>query len=421
MPSRFKLVASLAWLALLLGAPACIGPLPPPQQPAFGAADDLDVDSLRRALRHSLDYLEKLPPERVVGEAPVRLTAHEVRESLSAFEALLDLWHCRECFARALQARFDFVPSSADAGLAQVLFTGYYQPVMEGSLAPSEAFRYPIYGKPDDLVSAEHVTLRPKTVVERVAGRVEGEQFLPYYSRREIDGSGVLRGRGLEIAWMADPIDVFFLQIQGSGLVRLRDGRRLTVGYAAQNGRPYRSIGRLLIDAGKIPREEMSMQRLRRYLTENPQERDEIFDYNESYVFFRVLENEPLGSLEVPVTAGRSLATDARLFPKGALAWIETEIPVVDERGRLAGWRPIARFVLNQDTGGAIRGFQRADLYMGTGDGPGALAGYMNRPGRMFFPLLKQDGSPRNRSAARHERADSHSRPALLSGAARIR
>jgi len=214
---------------------------------------------------------------------------------------------------------------------------------------------------------------------------------MPYYSRGEIDEAELLKGQQLELAWVENPIDVFFMHIQGSGIVRLPDGSHLSLGYAAQNGRPYRSIGRLLIDEGKIPQEEMSMQRLRRYLSENPDQRNEIFRFNESYVFFRVLENGPLGSLDVPVTAGRTLATDGRLFPKGALAWIQTQIPVIDEVGRLAGWRPIARFVLNQDTGGAIRGLQRADLYFGTGDEPGALAGYMNRPGKIFFLMLKRD------------------------------
>jgi membrane-bound lytic murein transglycosylase A len=354
-------------------------------------SDDLDPQSLRQAIRHSLDYLQKLPPDRVVGEEPRRFTAKDVSESLLAFAELLDLWSCRECLIKQLNARFEFLPSSADAQLAQVLFTGYYQPVIEGSLSPSEKFRYPIYRKPADLISAEQVTLGPKEKVESVVGRARGEQFLPYYSRREIDQDGRLRGQGLEIAWVQDPIDVFFLHIQGSGLIRLPDGRQLTVGYAAQNGWPYRSIGRLLIDHGKIPTEEMSMQRLRRYLTEHPEERDEIFAYNESYVFFRVLETGPLGNLEVPVTAGRSMATDARLFPKGALAWIHTQVPVIDNAGQLAGWRPIARFVLNQDTGGAIRGLQRADLYFGTGDEPAGLAGYMNRPGKMFFLILKQN------------------------------
>lgn len=353
-------------------------------------ADDLDPESLRAAIRQSLVYLQKLPPDRVVGEQPRVMTAAEVTDSLLALEKLLGQWRCMECLAREIDSRFDLLPSSADPQLSEVLFTGYYQPILEGSLLPTEKFRYPIYGKPADLIMAEKVTLLPKMIVEKTFGRAEGEQFIPYYSRREIDEIGSLRGRGLEIAWLEDPIDVFFLHIQGSGLIRLPDGKQLSVGYAGQNGRAYRSIGRLLIDRGKVGREEMSMRRLRRYLRENPEELNEILSYNESYIFFRVLENGPLGSLEVPVTAGRSLATDARLFPKGALTLIQTEIPVIDGAGRLTGWRPITRFVLNQDTGGAIRGPQRADLYFGTGDEAAGLAGYMNRPGKIFFLVLKQ-------------------------------
>ncbi|MGH7853992.1 MAG: murein transglycosylase A [Candidatus Binatia bacterium] len=400
MSFRFKLAAhGILMLAAIVvsGCAAPRGVIPMKPRPESGAfPDDLDSRSLREAIRHSLVYLGKLPPDRVVGQAPRRFTAKDVSDSLLAFEKLLELWRCRECFAREIEARFDLLPSSADPQLSEVLFTGYYQPVIDGSLLPTEKFRYPIYGKPVDLITAEQVTLEPKAIVERVVGRERGEQFLPYYSRREIDEAGRLRGQGLEIAWVENPIDVFFLHIQGSGLIRLPDGRQLTVGYAAQNGWPYRSIGRLLIDNGKISKEEMSMQRLRRYLTENPRERDEIFAYNESYVFFRALESGPLGSLEVPVTAGRSIATDARLFPKGALAWIQTEVPVVDSAGRLTGWRPVARFVLNQDTGGAIRGFQRADLYFGTGEEPAGLAGYMNRPGKIFFLILKQNQTPGN-------------------------
>jgi membrane-bound lytic murein transglycosylase A len=221
-------------------------------------------------------------------------------------------------------------------------------------------------------------------------GAIEAKVSGPYYSRREIDDLGVLRGRNLEVAWVKNSIDLFFLHIQGSGLLRLRDGRQVTVGYAAQNGLPYRSIGRLLIDNGKVPKEEMSMQRLRRYLTEHPSEQNEIFAYNDSYVFFRLNQGGPLGSLDVPVTAGRSIATDSRLFPRGALALVQMEIPVIGAQGELAGWRPVTRLVLNQDTGGAIRGPQRADYYFGTGDEAGALAGYMNRQGRLYFLVRKQ-------------------------------
>ena len=137
-------------------------------------------------------------------------------------------------FAREIEARFDLLPSSADARLSEVLSTGYYQPVIDGSLSPTEKFRFPIYCKPADLITAERVTLEPKANFERIVGRARGEQFLPYYSRREIDEDGRLRGQGLEIAWVENPIDVFFLHIQGSRLIRLSDGRQLTVGYGAK-------------------------------------------------------------------------------------------------------------------------------------------------------------------------------------------
>jgi membrane-bound lytic murein transglycosylase A len=394
MLPRFK---SAACCSLTLAAAiffGCAVPRAPlPVKAVFDSSalvDDLDPQSLRAAIRNSLVYLQQLPPDRIIGEAPRHFTAAEVRETLLTFGKLLDLWHCRECFVRELNARFALLPSSADPQLSDVLVTGYYQPVLDGSLTRTEKFRYPIYGPPADLITAEQVTLEP-TTFQKVVGRADAETFMPYHSRVDIDQAGVLQGRGLEIAWVANPIDLFFLHIQGSGIVRLPDGKQLNVGYAAQNGRPYRSIGRLLIDRGKLSRGEVSMQRLRRYLDENPEERDEIFAYNESYVFFRVLENGPLGSLEVPVTAGRSIATDSRLFPKGAIAWIQTQIPMIDGDGRLVGWQPVARFVLNQDTGGAIRGLQRADLYFGTGDEPAGLAGYMNHPGKIFFLVLKRD------------------------------
>jgi len=382
-----KLLGCCHWIIVIFLLSRCALPSAPIALPAPTLiGDDLDAESLRAAIRHSLAYLQKLPPDRVVGEQPRRFTAAAVRSSLIAFEQLLNQWSCSECLAREIASRFELIPANSDSELAKFLFTGYYQPVIEGSLVATEVYRYPIYGKPPDLVTAA-----PDKNGESAIGRMEQESLVPYYSRREISELGALQGRGLEIVWLRDAIDVFFLHIQGSGIIRLPDGGQLSVGYAAQNGRPYRSIGRLLIDNGKVAKEEMSMQRLRQYLTDNPQERDEIFSDNESYIFFRVIDGGPLGSLEVPVTAGRSIATDSRLFPKGALALIETEIPVIDDAGRLAGWRPMRRFMLNQDTGGAIRGFQRGDIYFGTGDEAGGLAGYMNRQGRMFFVLLKNN------------------------------
>jgi membrane-bound lytic murein transglycosylase A len=379
----------LAVVFCLAFAPAGCTIVQAPHSVMPALTDDLDRESLQTALRRSVSYLEQLPPDRIVGEHPRRFTAGEVLESLLAFEKSLDNWDCRECWTRDFNARFELVPSASDATLETVLFTGYYQPVIEGSLAPTPEYAYPIYSIPTDLIVTERVTLLPSLAPEKITGRLEEGNLVPYYSRREIDELGAIRGRGYEIAWVKNPIDLFFLHIQGSGILQLEDGRRLLIGYAGANGRPYRSIGRLLIDRGKIPQEEMSMQRLRRYLLDYPEEKNEIFSYNESYVFFRFLQEGPLGNIEVPLTSGRSIATDARLFPKGALAFIKTERPILDAAGELLGWQPFSRFVLNQDTGGAIRGLQRADLYFGTGAEAGAAAGYMNRPGKLFFLSLK--------------------------------
>jgi len=352
-------------------------------------ADDLDRESLRIALQRSISHLSKLPPETVVGEQPRRLTARQVLDALRAFEPLLNRWDCHACWIKEFIARFELIPSSSDPALETVLFTGYYQPVIEASLVPTAEYAYPIYGKPSDLITAEQVTLTPTPTKEKIVGRVQGESWKPYYSRREIDEEGSLRGRGYEIAWVKNPIELFFLHIQGSGLLQLQDGRRLLVGYAGANGRPYRSIGRLLIDRGKIPQEEMSMQRLRLYLNDHPDERSEILTYNERYVFFRFLPEGPLGNLEVPLTPDRSIATDARLFPKGALAFIVSRRPLINTAGQLVGWQPFSRFVLNQDTGAAILGPRRVDLYFGSGAEAEAAAGFMNSHGKLYFLSLK--------------------------------
>jgi membrane-bound lytic murein transglycosylase A len=351
--------------------------------------DDLDRESLRLAISHSVSYMSKLPPDRIVGEQPRQFTAREVLDSLAAFDKLLGRWNCWECFVEELNDRFELVPSSKDEQQREVLFTGYYQPVIDGSLIETDEYRYPIYSKPTDLVTLERVGATPGKTLEKTSGRIVGGQIVPYYTRRELDEAGLLRGRGFEIAWVKDPIELFFLHIQGSGILRLPHGATLHIGYAGQNGRPYRSIGRLLIEQDKIPPGEMSMQRLKLHLAEHPEQRNEIMWHNESYVFFQIKEDGPFGSLEVPVTAGRSIATDSRLFPKGAPALIYTQSPVLNDANQLIGWRPFVRFVLNQDTGGAIRGFQRADLYMGTGDDAGAHAGYMNSPGKIYFLILK--------------------------------
>lgn len=355
--------------------------------------DDMDRESLRRAVEQSLGFLAKLPADHPVGERPRKVTALEVRGSLISFLRLLDLWDQPEKLADEIRSRFELHPTAGGAGAGEILVTGYYQPVIQGSLTETTEYRFPIYGRPKDLIVAEMVTLIPQFRAEKVIGRMDEDRLTPYFSRHEIDGLGRLRGKGYEIAWAKDPVDLFFLHIQGSGLIRLPDGRRLQLNYAASNGRPYKSIGRLLVDSGKLSEEEVSMQRLRRYLAEHPEERDALLAQNERYVFFRLVNDGPLGSLEVPLTPGRSIATDARLFPKGALAFVTSRRPLLDSDGNLAGWQPFSRFVLNQDTGSAIQGPRRVDLYFGAGREAGQAAGFMKSSGMIYFLLPKQDAA----------------------------
>ncbi|MDH3445787.1 MAG: MltA domain-containing protein, partial [Deltaproteobacteria bacterium] len=177
--------------------------------------DDLDKDSLRTAIAQSKAYLTKLPPSRIIGREPRQFTAGEVMATLQAFEGLLKNWECRDCWVKAIGERFDFIPSAGEAGMRSVLITGYYQPVIEGSLAPTAEYKYPIYGIPGDLMVIDAETSSSVSGMSKKSGRLKGDEFVPYYSRAEIDLQGALRGRGHEIAWGKDPVDIFFMHIQG--------------------------------------------------------------------------------------------------------------------------------------------------------------------------------------------------------------
>ena len=190
----------------------------------------------------------------------------------------------------------------------------------------------PVFGLPDDLVEVRLEAFDSRYRGERLFGRVDGRRLVPYWRRAEID-AGRLAGRGLELAWARDPVDVFFMEIQGSGTLRFPDGREQRVGYAGANGRAYRAIGRLLIEEGRVPREAMSMQAIRAWLAANPGERQRVLQHNESFIFFRPLAGPPEGSLGRPLTPGRSIATDSRLFPPGALAFLDTEQPEQEPDG----------------------------------------------------------------------------------------
>jgi membrane-bound lytic murein transglycosylase A len=353
-------------------------------------SDDLDRSSLKEAIEGSIQYFRSLPQDRHVILGPDTYSVSQAVSSMESFLALLDEDLSPEAFHRRISDEFQVYQSIGRGWRRRVLFTGYYEPVVKGSLSPDDEYLYPLYSRPGELIRVMLGLFDPTMKGQRIMGRLQGEQLVPFYTRNEIDEDRVLEDRGYEIAWLSDKVDRYFLQIQGSGLVRLDDGTYLRVNYAASNGRPYRSIGKLLIDRGEVKRAEMSMQRIRSYLEEHPEKADEILFHDPSYTFFRLVEKGPLGNINVPLTTGRSIATDSRLFPKGGLAFIITEKPAIGEEGEILEWRPFSRFVVNQDTGGAIRGPARVDLFWGEGEVAEISAGHMKQTGRLFFLMKKE-------------------------------
>lgn len=266
------------------------------------------------------------------------------------------------------------------------LFTGYYEPTLQGSRRPTERYRVPLYVRPPELVAVDLGAFREDLSGRRIAGRVEGRSLVPFADRRDIH-EGALQGRDLELLWVDDPVDAFFLEIQGSGVVDLETGERVRVGYAAQNGHPYYAIGRELVARGAMPVEEVSMQSIRRWLEENPEQAVDVMRTNASYVFFRELDRDgSLGAQGVVLTPGRSLAVDRAFWPLGVPMWLDTQVPAADPS---RDPEPMQRLMVAQDTGGAIRGPVRGDVFFGPGDEAAARAGRMRSDGRLWVLLPK--------------------------------
>ncbi|MBU2490111.1 MAG: MltA domain-containing protein [Proteobacteria bacterium] len=351
-------------------------------------ADDLDAASLLAALDQSLAYLDGLDPGSTLIFGSNTIPASRLADSLRAFARL-----ARENpgnWEPELRQRFEAYRCAGADGTGRMLFTGYYVPVLDGSLSPNPEFPTPLYGRPPDLVTVDLGLFKSDLAGEAIIGRWTGKALVPYPDRRKIESGQCLAGRGLEKAWVKSPVDSFFLQIQGSGRLRLPDGSTVSVLYDGKNGRAYTAIGRVLIREGKVPREEMSMQAIRRYLETHPREAERILNENESYVFFRVSREPVQGCTGSALTPGRSVAVDRRLFPMGALAWIASEKPAIAPDGQITSWQPFSRFVLLQDTGGAIRGPGRLDLFWGSGPYAETAAGHMQHDGEMVLILLKE-------------------------------
>jgi membrane-bound lytic murein transglycosylase A len=398
-----KLLKSLHKVITLLCTLSLLGCYPPLEREVQGPGqalsrvrffypqfnDDMDTASLILALERNQEYLNRLDPEEIFYYGPDRVTCAQFRKTQEAFLSLLKNCPSPEQWQRKIRKHFRVYRAAGRPGTGKTLFTGYFEPVFEGSLIPDETFKYPVYRKPEDLVRIDLSLFKKSLEGESIVARIDGKEVIPYYSRYQIEKEKPLQGRNLEIAWLRDPVDVAFLHIQGSGRIKLTNGQTILVGYEASNGLPYRSIGRYMLDNGYLTEGQMSMQGIRRFLQENPEVVDEILNYNPSYVFFKILERGPLGNIGVPLTPGRSLALDARLFPKGALAFITCEKPVVDSQCQITGWQKFSRFVLNQDTGGAIKGAGRADLFWGSGPYAQVVAGHLQHEGELYILLKK--------------------------------
>ncbi len=284
-----------------------------------------------------------------------------------------------------------FVPAQASNRSEPVgLFTGYYEPELSGRRKAAGRFRTPLYGRPKDLISVDLGSFRPALKGERIAGRVDDGKLVPYATRADIVDKG-LKGKAPIITYVDDAAAAFFLQVQGSGRVRFKDGKIVRVAYDGQNGHPYTAIGRVLADRGEIAREQLSMQSIRVWLAANPAKAHALMNENASFVFFK---EQPIadpqfgaeGAQGVALTPGASLAVDLRFHGLGAPMWIDANAPNADETAPDVAFQ---RLVIAQDTGGAIRGPVRGDVYWGAGDQAESIAGRMAHKGKLYVLLPK--------------------------------
>lgn len=361
-------------------------PLARVEPPAM--SDDRDLEGLREALVRGIAYLRKKPAGAAWPYGPDTVPASRVLATLERVDAELARRGLGPGFFTWLRGACEVYQTTRE-----VTFTGYHLASLRASRQRGGKYRYPLYRRPDDHLRIElsrfdffdQATGVPKVIPARVRGR----KVVPYYSRAEIDFQGVLAGKGAEILWADSLLDVHSLHVQGSGVVQLDTGDEVLVGFADSNGRRFRGIGGYLLGAGRIPPNRSSPSAVNAFLEAHPEQVEEVLSANARYIFFRELKGGPLGALGVELTAHRAIATDLDVFPPGALVLIESQRPEFDDAGKVRAWHRFQRLVLNFDTGAAIRGPARADLYCGYGPDNQRIAEATKKPGSMRFLLLK--------------------------------
>ncbi|ASC69372.1 Membrane-bound lytic murein transglycosylase A [Halomicronema hongdechloris C2206] len=377
------IVASLSWGSSLRAQPSPLEPLPLPLDEVLGPQGGCDRSlwetpservRLIRAIGHSLRYLDTEAAASAYATYPVAgITHRRVRRSLVRFRQLLYQSRSFADFQQALQQEFMLYRSVGQDGAGTVLFTGYFQPTYAASRVPTADYRYPLYRRPADL---EHWPT-------------------PHPTRLELEGSDGLQGSqgplaGLELVWLRERLEAFLIHVQGSARLQLPNGEQLSVGYAGRTDYNYTSIGRELINDSVVAEADLSLPVLLDYFQRHPEALDHYLPRNRRFIFFQeTAGGPPLGSLNVPVTAGRSIATDKALMPPGALALIRLPLPQLTADGY---WRSqtVDRCVLDQDTGGAIQGAGRVDVFLGTGFVAGEQAGRLHGAGELYYLLLRE-------------------------------
>ncbi|MCP4747800.1 MAG: murein transglycosylase [Desulfobacteraceae bacterium] len=344
---------------------------------------------LAQSIEYSLQYLRRLPPDKMFhfGENDSYSAAHMIR-SLESFSALMAKNPSFGTLNRVLRQHYWIYQASGQNGVGDVLFTGYYEPFLEGSRRRTPEYPVPVHSRPSDLLEINLSQFDP-SFKGYIIGSYNDNTLKPYPDSAQIRKNQNFNKIAPPVVWLKDQIDLFNLQLQGSGKIVLQDGSIMGLCFGGSNGRPYRSIGRLLINQGKITPAAMSMQAIRTYLQQNPEELDTIINHNPRYIFFKENATGSIGSIGQPLTPLRSIAIDHSIFPSGALAFFKTQVPDVDQNGKITKWINHGGFVLAQDAGKAIKGPGRADLFWGHGLRAEVSAGNLKNPGSLYFMVLR--------------------------------
>ncbi|MBN2467434.1 MAG: MltA domain-containing protein [Deltaproteobacteria bacterium] len=352
-------------------------------------SDDLDGAHLHEALSLHIEQLRTRDLDQLVNFGEMQIPRRRLLATLELFCHLLTTKGISSLEKEI--PRYFIVWQAAGANRkGDVLFTGYYQPVLDARLSPEGEYRYPLYRPPDDLQVIDLGEINPLLAGEKVGLRVEKGVIQPYYDRRAIDDDKALVGRGLELVFLKDFLDRYMLHVQGSGVMKVEDGRQIKVGFAASNYFPYTSLGKLLVADGLMAKEAVSLRAIREYCQKHPEVIERYLNKNRRYIFFEEFTGETAGSEGVPLTPGRSIATDKTVFPGGGLAYISFERKVRNVRGDIVQKHPINRFMIDQDTGAAMKGPGRADIFWGTGDDAGKAAGSIKETGALYYLLIKE-------------------------------